>query len=199
LLPKSLPKGYEGPDVRYRGEGMFRVTADMGKVESLLQSLGIEDVVVPWEANGAVFTVKAPPLVELVYHRGDQEIVFVQCASPEVDLPPGVDLRRLGEILLRVQGLTAADARSFARRIDWTNTLVVPVPTMGSEYHEVQLHGVKGLLVTMQHAGRLGSDRTRRAAGPRRSALVWTVDGKLYSLVGRGNGAELLQMAHSIR
>jgi hypothetical protein len=200
LLPKSLPKGYEGPDVRYRGEGMFRVTADMGKVESLLQSLGIEDVVVPWEANGAVFTVKAPPLVELVYKRGDQEIVFLQCASPEVDLPPGVDLRKLGELVLRMQGLSVRDARAFARKVDWTSTLVVPVPTMGSEYHEVDLGaGTKGLLVTMQHAGRLPSDRTRRATGLRRSALIWSSEGRLYSLGGPGNGTDLLHIAHAIR
>jgi hypothetical protein len=196
-LPKAVPNGFTGPTVRYRPAGTYRVTADMNKVQTILDTLEIDDVEVPWEANGAVFVVKAPPVVELVYRRGDSEIVFVQSQSPEVELPPGVDLRRLGEIGLRVQGLSAAEARSFARTIDWSSTLVVPVPVMGSEYHEVDLRGGKGLLVTMQHARR--PDGTRVTQGPRRSALIWTTNDRVFRLTGRGNGVDLLQMAHSIR
>jgi hypothetical protein len=199
--PSVVPVGYTGPTVRYRRAGQYKVTADMSKVESVLQALDIDDMEVPWEANGAVFTVKAPPLVELVWTRGESEIVFEQVQSPEVDLPPGVDLRRLGEILLRVQGLTAGEARSFAKTIDWTSTLVIPVPTMGSEYHEVDIKGAKGLLVTMHQGTRRRANGSTVAvtSGPRRSALIWTVDGHIYSLSGRGQGADLLQMAHSIR
>ena len=200
-VPTFVPSGFAGPKVRYRREGTFRVTADMAKVESVVQALEIDDVEIPWDSSGAVFTVKAPPLTELVYSRGESQIVLLQAESPEVDLPQGVDLARLGEILLRVQGLSASEARSFAKTIDWTSTLVVPVPTMGSEYHEVELHGTKGLLVTMHQGTRRRADgsKVRVTTGPRRSALVWTVDGRLYSLTGPGKGAELLQMAHSIR
>ena len=201
-LPAELPRGVTGPTVRYRPEGLFKVTADMGRVEAILEALKIDDVEIPWEAHGAVFTVKAPPLVEMRYQRGESEIVFLQSRSPEAELPPGVDLARLGEVALRMQGLSAAEARSFAKTIDWSSTLVVPVPTLGSEYREVELHGTKGLLVTMsRHAGR-GRSAKRLVAGPpgaRRSALVWTADDRLFSLNAPGSGTDLLRMAHSIR
>jgi hypothetical protein len=141
--------------------------------------------------------VKAPANVTLTYRRGDSEIVFGQSRSPEVELPPGVDLKQLGTIALRVQGLSAADARAFASRIDWTSTLVVPVPIMGSEYHEVDIRGAKGLMVTMQHGRR--PDGTQMTNGPRRSGLIWTADDQIFSLSGRGPGTDLLQMAYSLR
>lgn len=195
--PTKLPNGFTGPVVRYRAPGMFRLTADMNKVQTILDTLEIDDMEVPWEANGATFTVKTPAVVAMIYRRGDAEMVFDQARTPEVDLPPGVDLRRLGEIALRVQGLSANEAKAFAKTIDWSSTLVIPVPMMGSEYHQVDLKGTKGLLITMQHGRR--PDGTRVTKGPRRSALIWTTNDHVYSLTGSGNGSDLLHVAHSIR
>lgn len=203
--PSTAPGGTTGPDVRMRGPGLFKVTADMSKVESVLDALALDDVAVPWEAHGAVFTVRSSPVVELVYHRdpgscqGDCEIVLVQTKSPEVELPPGVELAKLGEVALRIQGLSAAEARSFAKTIDWSSTLVVPVPIVGSEYREVDVQGEKGLLITFSRHARRKADGGRAAQGPRRSALVWTANGQLYRLTARGSGTDLLQMASSIR
>jgi hypothetical protein len=166
----------------------------MAKLEAVLHGLAIEDVEVPWEANGASFTVNASPVVELVYQRGEGEMRLLQAKSPEVDLPPGVDLARLGEIALRIQGLSAADARSFARTIDWSSTLIVPVPAMGNQYSEVEIDGVKGVLVSTDR--RLGKDG---GAIPRRSTLLWSAGGRVYCLTGGGNNRELLQVAHSLR
>jgi hypothetical protein len=194
-VPAAVPRGFGEPSVRYRPRGAVRITADMKKVESLLQALAIEDVEVPWEANGAVFTVNAAPVVELVYRRGEtSEMRLVQSPSPEIDLPPAVDLRRLGEIALRVYGLSAAEARTFSRNIDWSSTLVVPVPAMGTEYGEVDVDGVKGLLVT--RAGSKGKDGSFR---PRHATLIWSAGGRIYSLTGGGNSIELLQVAQSLR
>ena len=193
-VPATLPPGFTGPAVRYRPRGAYRVTADMNKVETVLKTLDIDDVAVPWEANGAVFTVNTPPVVELTYERGGGEMRLIQAESPAIDLPPGLDLARLGEIVLRVYGLSATEARSFARTVDWSSTMLVPVPVLGNQYREVDVNGAKGVLIT--------AERTTRADGsvrPRRSCLVWSADGRLYRLSGGGNGVELLQVAQSLR
>jgi len=202
--PSMAPGGVTGPDVRMRGEGLFKITADMSKVETVLDTLELDDVAVPWEAHGAVFTVKSAPVVDLVYRRdpdrcqGPCEIVFTQTKSPEVELPPGVDIAKLGEVALRIQGLSATEARQFAKTLDWSSTLVVPVPIAGSEYREVEVDGTKGVLVTYsRRPGR--KEPASAASAPRLSALVWTVDGVVYQLRGRATGRDLLQMAGSIR
>ena len=202
--PSMAPGGVTGPDVRLRGEGLFKITADMSKVENVLDALALDDVAVPWEANGAVFTVKSSPVVDLVYHRdagsceGECEIVFTQTKSPEVELPPGVDLAKLGEVALRIQGLSATEARQFAKTLDWSSTLVVPVPIVGSEYREVDVDGTKGVLVTYsRNPRRKGAAASASAA--RLSALVWTSGGTVYRLRGRATGRDLLQMAASIK
>ena len=99
-----------------------------------------------------------PAAVTMRYRRGSTWVAtFSQARSPEIDLPAGVDLAEIGEVGLRVAGLSADEARQFAEKIDWHTTLLVPVPANAASFREVDVHGTTGLLISIDSA---------RAGGP---------------------------------
>jgi hypothetical protein len=153
--------------------------------------MGAEDVQVPAEWDGARVEVKTTPVVALTYRRGSDDFVLLEARSPAVELPPGVDLARLGQIGLEMAGLSAEEARIFARTIDWRSTLLVPVPAEGASFREVEVRGGRGLLVTSHQ-------RPKGGGGRWRSVLMWSAGGLVFALEGPGNGIEILEMAQSL-
>jgi hypothetical protein len=95
-------------------------------------------------------------------------------------------------------GMSAEEARVFARNIDWRSTLLVPIPIEGGTFREVDVNGAKGLLVTTiqktqpEAKGRSGRSR-------RRSALLWSAGDKVFAVAGPGDGVLVLEMAQSVR
>ena len=117
----------------------------------------------------------------------------MQAQSPEVSLPPGLDLQRLGEIGLRVLGVEAAEARRVATSIDWRTTLVVPVVASATRFQQVDVNGARGLLLETTQTQTPGSTDD----GPGH-ALLWTRDGRVYALVGHLDSVDMVQMAQSV-
>ena len=109
-------------------------------------------------------------------------------------MPAGNDLSRLGEIGLRVLGMDSKQARSMARSIDWTSTMVVPVPLDATTFREVTIQGQKGLLITGSETDQAPSGRTRM-----RNLLLWSDGGRLYALTGDVTETDLVEMAESVR
>jgi hypothetical protein len=131
-----------------------------------------------------------PPTPESAY-------VLVQARAPEIELPEGVDLATLGRLGLRVAGLSAEEALSFSRQIDWRSTLLVPVPMNGASYREVDVRGRTGLLVAAQAPARPAPDGSPRR-GTWHAVLMWSEGGDVYALHGPGNGLSLLEMAQTL-
>jgi len=205
--PAYLPRKAELATVAVAEPGAFRVQLDTAKLEGLAQAVGAEEIEIPAWWNGAVIDVAGPPVVAMRYVRPsttgetpDPESAFVllQSRTPEVELPEGFDLAVLGELGLRMAGMDALEARTFARTIDWRSTLLVPVPIPGQQYRELQVHGQKGLLVSFRPEPRTMPDGTTRRAGWR-SVLMWSEGDLCFGLQGPGDGLELLEMAQSIR
>lgn len=195
-LPAFLPRGFELADVRVQGHLRVRFTLDKAKLDALLQTFGIRDLEVPAQADGAVVTIDAPKHLITRYRRRDDTLALAQSQSPQVTLPAGLELARLGEIALRVAGLSAAEASAFARTIDWRGTLMVPVPVERATYRRVDVQGHSALLVqSRRDTGRV-HDAVRRGAV---SVLAWTDEECVYSLSGSASEAELLEMADSLR
>jgi len=68
--------------------------------------------------------------------------------------------------------MPAEDAERMANSIDWTSTLVIPLPADAGKAREVSVDGVTGLLV-------------EDARNPfRSSAVLWERDGVLYFMSG---------------
>lgn len=116
-------------------------------------------------------------------------VEFVQVPRPAITMPAGVDPAALGESLLQLLGIQQADAARLAHTIDWTSTLVIPVPAGAAHYREVPVDGVSGVLMGSQG---------RRA--DRQRALLWQKGEIVYGLAGEGiTDAELVQVADSLR
>ena len=56
-----------------------------------------------------------PPAVAVIYRAEGLRVGFIQAHSPEVSLPAGTDLARLGELGLRILGMPPAEAHRFAQ------------------------------------------------------------------------------------
>ena len=104
-----------------------------------------------------------------------------------MNYPADVDPTVLGEALLQVLGTEPAEARRIAQSIDWTSTLLLPVPQDLGSFREVTVNGVSGVLL--------------EPFDPEsESALIWQKDGMLFMFrSGRLSIDELLARANALR
>jgi hypothetical protein len=196
--PSALPRGATFAEVAVAHPGSFRVTLDVSKMEALARAVGVDDAALPAEWDGAIVDVKAPPVVVMRYHRGQDDFVLLQARSPEVNLPEGVDLARLGTLGLRMAGMSPEEARLFARTIDWRSTVLVPIPMEGGTFREVEIHGRKGLLVTSHQPSKAAADGGVHGGSRWHSVLLWAEGNEVFAVHGPGQGVEVLEMAQSI-
>lgn len=207
-LPAVLPRGTQLAETRVARPGTFRVQVDTAKLEALALAAGADEIEIPAWWNGATVDVEMPPVLAVRYARtvdtGDgrppreDSFLLFQAATPQVELPEGFDLAILGRLGLRVAGMSADEALSFSRAIDWRATFLVPVPIQGGTFREVGVSGQRGLLVTVQPPPRTTPDGPARRA---HSVLLWSTADKVFALQGPAthDGVEILEMAQSIQ
>jgi len=206
--PSVLPPRTELVETTLGRPGTFRVQVDTGKLEALALAAGADEIEIPAWWNGATIDVLGPPVLAMRYTRTvdagesrpprEDSFMLLQSATPQVELPEGFDLAVLGRLGLRLAGMSAEEALSFSRTIDWRATLLVPVPVQGGTFREVEVSGQRGLLVTVQPPP--APDGSLRSSRPR-ALLLWSTADKVFALEGPGTrgGVELVEMAQSIR
>lgn len=175
------------------------LTIDQPEFQTLIEAIEL-DLDLPDSLNGQTVTVTVPAAViaadgcdiresesEDELHRPAQVMskdctVLVQLPSPEIDSPEELDIQQVGEAFLKYAGLSEDEARSLSKRIDWTTTLVLPIPNSGDvKYREVQVDGVTGTLL--------------QPVDEDYYTLVWVKDGRLYGLSGPGDMETALDKA----
>jgi hypothetical protein len=192
LVPTYVFNVKDAPKISVAAEHAARITADAGRLRGLLDALGISDVEVPEALDGAKISLRVPAAVAMRYERdGATVATFIQARSPEVGLPDGVDVATLGEIGLRIAGLSADEAHDFARKVDWNGTLLVPVPADAASFRETDVRGTTGLLVE--------SDNRRTGGDSQRTVLLWSENGTVYAIVSQMHPVDVLEMANSLR
>jgi hypothetical protein len=192
--PTLLPNGLVLDTVLVESAAEARLTLHADKLRALLDQLALSDVSVPPGFDGVPITVKKPPLVMEHFRSGRLKAMLLQSRNPEVGLPPGADLARLGEVGLRILGLDAAEARRVAGSIDWHSTLVVPLPLNATTFRPVTIHGNNGLLITL--TGEVEVDGERHREG---SVVLWTASDRVLALRTNMSGPDAVQMAESVR
>ena len=185
------------PDTTFvRGESRQRLRVDTTKLRNVLTALAINDVSLPPALDGAEVNVHVQPVARTVYKWQDRRIALLQTPSPELSLPPGIDVTQLGEIGLRIAGLGPAEARKFAQSIDWHSTMLVPVPSGASSFREVEIRGHKGLLVAFdsEHQDKPG----KRGVGS--TQLLWSDGERVYALVGKDiSDVTMVELANQVQ
>jgi len=192
----------------------FTFTINRAKAQALLDEAGRSDLVLPEEADGADVSVNIPSSVSIAFgtcpepsNEGEVEremqresetrgspgrvykdcIIFAQIPSPEVSAPASLDIARLAQIGLEFTGMTSEEAVQFTSTVDWTSTLVVPIPKNAASYQQVTVDGVTGTLIE------------RPSDDAPQFALFWVKDGIIYTLGGLGNNAQkALEIASSL-
>ncbi|MDH7489688.1 MAG: zf-HC2 domain-containing protein [Anaerolineae bacterium] len=187
-LPSALPQGYPAqPNMSIQDEFGFRARVSMDYVLAVREALGKTDVPIPPGLDGAVLDVTVPKILAANYASERGWLTVIQAMSPEVQLPPNLDLRQIGEFGLRLAGIPAAQARAMAAAIDWANTLIIPVPLGYASYQEVTVAGAHGVFL---------EDSAKE--GARHGLLVFEKDGIVYGLEGPMSAQEMVAVAESM-
>ena len=84
--------------------------------------------------------------------------------------------------------MSQAEAAHFSQQVDWTTTLVVPIPRYNATYADVIVDGVKGTHVQQSLKDHLPQ-----------YLLLWIKDGIVYALTGPGNSSTSLTIADSLK
>lgn len=192
--PSFLPNGLVLDTVAVTGEGRARLGASTTRLREVLNALDLRDVQVPPNLDSQDLMVHTYPVVAQSYRAEKHHLQLLQSRNPEVSMPAGVDLPRLGEIGLRILGIDAGEAHRLASSIDWRSTLLVPVPTTASSFVQVTVQGNPGLLVTTK--GEEAEGNKRRRAG---SVLLWTQGDRVFALAGTLESRDMVQVAESVR
>jgi hypothetical protein len=193
-MPAVLPEGTVLTEIKVSGRNVARVTADTMRLRQLLDALGLRDVDVPGEIDGETAMITLKPMVMTEFAQGDRRAVLMQGPIPEVLMPAGVDLAQLGEIGLRMMGLSASDAREFAKKVDWNTTLVVPVPPTATRFRQVVVAGSQGVEIE----GPIVDPETRQEKG-NWNLLLWSMGGRVYAIRSTMRLNDVLAMANSLQ
>jgi hypothetical protein len=189
--------------------GRVSLLVDLPKVQALLDELRITELRLPAELDGVEVSLDLPVAVaaaygtcevtpEIMREAGEDPdrrpmvdlsecVTLTQFPSPEISAPPGLDIARIGQAFLQVLGMTPEEAAQFSQTVDWTTTLVIPVPRYGTEYQEVSVDGVEGTLIMQSGRSEL-----------RHYLLVWIKNGIVYALAGPGDAQSAVELANTI-
>ena len=198
----------DAPQLTVEDSAAFQFTIDRERAQALLDTTGRTDLQLPALLAGAVIKVEIPASVTAGYgtcptprdaeadpdqagsmaRRFGSCVMLAQLPSPSVTTPPDLDVAQLAELGLQFTGMSAVEARAFAQTVDWTSTLVIPIPRNAASYEQVPVDGVIGTLIK------------RPADDAPEYALIWVKNGIVYAIGGLGSDAsQALAMADSLR
>lgn len=205
-----LPGGINGEEqlfVQPATKMSFKI--DLARVNSLLAEIGRRDIQLPANLDGATVSMEMPTGVAATYgdcHFDEEGMplaehdptspnprrpdctTLLQVPSPTISAPPELDIPRIGEAFLQVLGMSPDEAAQFSRNLDWTTTLIIPIPRYGASYEEMAVDGVTGTLIR----------QTLEDHAPQ-FLLVWIKDGIVYALTGPGTGSNALSIARTLQ
>jgi hypothetical protein len=182
----------EATIIKVQDKSVNEVNVDLDTARAIFEAALI-DVNLPDSLRDTPITITRPATVMQGWGsetsgslEGEPNLMFIQMESPQIEYPDDLDLNALGVAGLQLLGYSEADARALADTIDWTNTLLFPVPTdAGVDVSEVTVNGSSGVLFVETDGAKTG--------------VVWQKDGKSYFLAGHYNPDQILQTAESVR
>ncbi|MCC7355197.1 MAG: zf-HC2 domain-containing protein [Anaerolineae bacterium] len=198
LVPGRLPDGSNvTPQFVVVGATSARTEVNLAAARALLQMANLPTDAIPADRETVEVTADIPPVVTLSYGRGAAALTIIQARSPEVNVPEGIDLARVGEVGLQLLGLSPQEAQRLSRSIDWATTLIIPVPTDIASVREVTVRGVSGYLIGQRSGNRPGGDPDEATYGA--YTLIWEERGVLYAVIGNMEASVLTEVAESLR
>ncbi len=203
-----LPQGMSPASLYVENAAAFSLKVDRNKAQALLNEAGRSDLVLPQSIDGATVTVTIPASVTASFgtcpdlssengrdlnagspgRRFPDCTLLVQIPSPTVSAPPDVNIQQLAQMALEFTGMSAEQAANFTKTVDWTSSLVVPIPKNAATYEQVTVDGVTGTLIK------------RPADDAPEYLLLWVKNGIIYAISSLGtDSSKAIQMANSLQ
>jgi hypothetical protein len=205
-----VPQAMTPSRISVEGADAFTIKVDVTKAQALLNEAGRSDLVLPNSINGEDVSVTIPASVSVAYgtcpnpatqdssigitangSAGRQYpdcVILAQVPTPTVSAPADLNIAQLAQIGLEFTGMTSQQAQAFTQTVDWTSTLVIPLPKNAATYQQVTVDGVTGTLIQ------------RPADDAPQYVLVWVKNGIIYAISSLGtNSQQAIQMANSLQ
>ena len=204
-----LPKDLMPSRISVMNGSDFTLTVDRAKAQALLDEAGRSDLILPDVIDGAKISVNIPSSASVDFgtcpppssdgdgfdmngngspgRRYADCVILAEIPSPSVSAPASVDIAQLAQIALEFSGMTSDQAAAFTATVDWTSTLVVPIPKNAASYEQIAVDGVTGTLIQ------------RPSDDAPQFLLLWVKDGIIYAIGGLGsNSQQAIQIANSL-
>ena len=184
FTPQGLPNRAELIRTYVMDGGAGHLVVDLAGARAIVEAAGADPLLLPDSLDGARVDVTVYDSIGQLYDTG---VVLIQSPIPDVNYPADVNPAVLGEALLQVLGTEPGEARRIAQSIDWTSTLLLPIPQDLGTYREANINGVSGVVLEP-------FDPDAEAA------VVWQKDGMVYMMrAGRLSVDELLAQANLVQ
>lgn len=202
-----VPQNATPSSIQVLGDTAFTLTVNRAKAQTLLNEAGRSDLVLPDSIDGAKVSVEIPGGVSIDFGNcpppstdGDPNlgggsparryadcIILAEMPSPTVNAPADVNIPQLAQIALQFTGMSADQAKAFTDTVDWTSTLVIPIPKNAAIYQQISVDGVTGTLIQ------------RPADDAPQYALIWVKNGVIYAIAGLGSDSQkAIDLANSL-
>lgn len=189
--PRQAAQSFGAPTtIQVNNRATTRFTPDVETIRQIFDQVGLDPQLVPESIDGKPFDITVPAGVAQTYRHPDTLNVYIlaEMPSPTVSVPEGVDIDALGGAMLQLLGMSPQEAERVSNTIDWTTTLVLPIPTnMLSNMQEISVRGSSGLMFWND------PDQPNHAA-----MLMWQEGGHLYIVSGPATG-DVLAFADGLR
>jgi len=207
-IPVRLPTDVEGDQQLMVFPGTkITFDIDLARVNMILNEIGQGGIELDPELDGSQVSMELPGVVMATF--GDCTIGYEtakaigadpdapeaqltectllhQMTNPTITAPPELDVAQIGESFLQLIGMSPEEATLFSETVDWTTTLIIPIPRYSTTYEEVFVDGVEGTLI-------LQKDYVPKYM------LLWIKDDIVYALSGPGNRSTALTIANSLK
>ena len=180
-VPAFLPNS-EPIEIGFKGysESVFRFTRQGLQLFLDMAEMGVQ-VPDTWEEGDLRVSFASMVVIE------QPNLQIVQALNPMLEYPEGIDPGVIGEAGLRLLGVSPEEARRISATIDWSSTLVLPIPTDIGTFTELEIAGSQAVYVR-------ASDRNDQF----RSTLMWEKDGVVTVVAGRASNEDTVKIAESM-
>jgi hypothetical protein len=203
-----IPQGMTPSRLSVENSSAFTLKIDVTKAQALLNESGRTDLALPSSINGENVSVNIPASVSVAFgtcpdpaatdtglqinggsagRRYPDCVILAEIPTPTVSAPADLNIAQLAQIGLEFTGMTSDQAAAFVQTVDWTSTLVIPLPKNAATYDQVTVDGVNGTLIQ------------RPADDAPQYALLWVKNGIIYAISSLGtNSQQAIQMANTL-
>lgn len=179
---RSLAMLGEAERIYVTGSGSGRLTIDLEGTRAILAAAGVDPALLPDQLEGQAVSVTLFPGVEQHWADGTW---LLQSESPLVEYPDELDPVMLGQALLQLLGMNQEESSRLAQSLDWTSTLLLPVPQELATFNGVTVDGESGLAL--------------ESLDGKHGVVLWQKAGIIHLLSSPGDTARRVSLANSLR